>query len=188
MTILKHTLDPALTFSDICQCQLYLYNSFKTTNLTKVPYKVKGRTRKQQYAIYHNSIDNKICWDKNVLNSKGEPKRRDVSLTMISGADLIWGGELFHEFRAVTAKARSPLVTSLVLGTTRSSWVAELSSSAGVWTGRTVRVRRVHINMQAKGEAWVERAGGRTRCILSVVFCYSTSTRQRRPPRQKLKS
>jgi len=49
------------------------------------------------------------------------------------GQVLIWTGRLFHRFKAATLKARSPLVLSLLLSTSRRR-LADLSTLGGVWT------------------------------------------------------
>jgi len=44
---------------------------------------------------------------------------------------------LFHKFGAATLKALSPLVLSLLLGTSRRRRLVDLSTLVGVWTWRS---------------------------------------------------
>ncbi len=49
-------------------------------------------------------------------------------------AVLMCTGKLFHNLGATTEKARSPLFFNLALGTSRSTWLDDLSALTGVWT------------------------------------------------------
>jgi len=66
-----------------------------------------------------------------LLSSKRWVFSNDLNGSTVE-TDLIQRLKLFHNLGAATAKAPSPFVVGLVLGTSRSSWFADCRSLAAV--------------------------------------------------------
>ncbi len=58
--------------------------------------------------------------------------RNDLKIPTL-WAVLMCTGKLFDKLGATTEKARSPLFFNLALGTSRSTWLGDLSALTGVW-------------------------------------------------------